>query len=231
MPRRPRQYLPGLSYHVRQRGNNRQACFFEINDRQVYVDLLQTVLKRYGVSLHAYVLMTNHVHLLMTPATIDGISRAMQVLASRYAYHINKTHGRTGSLWEGRHKSSAVESDRYLLACYRYIEMNPVAANLVRRPEHYPWSSYAANALLHENQLITPHVSYLALGKDATARCAHYRRLFDERLSTAEVENIQMAMHYCLPLGGKAFCAEVEQQLGRKLGQRGRGRPKKTVKK
>ncbi len=126
MPRRPRQYLPGMPYHVRQRGNNRQACFFENDDRRVYLNLLQTVLKRYDVSLHAYVLMTNHVHLLMTPVAADGVSRSMQVLASRYAHHINKKYGRTGSLWEGRHKSSAVQSDRYLLTCYRYIEMNPV---------------------------------------------------------------------------------------------------------
>ena len=115
MPRRLRQYLPGMPYHVRQRGNNREACFYCDDDQRFYLELLQTMLERYSVALHAYVLMTNHVHLLMTPEYDDGISQVMKVVASRYAYHINKTYGRTGTLWEGRHKSSVVDTESYLL--------------------------------------------------------------------------------------------------------------------
>lgn len=229
MPRRPRQYLPGMPYHVRQRGNNREACFHHPDDRLIYLDLLGSALKRYEVSLHAFVLMTNHVHLLMTPQDGEGISQVMKVVASRYAYHMNKSYQRTGTLWEGRHKSSVVDTDKYLLTCYRYIEMNPVAAHMVNTPEQYPWSSYSFNALGQEDDLVTPHAIYLALGKTPAERLASYQDLFDDRISLNEVEKIRKALHYCLPLGEDAFCSEVEKRLGRKLGQAKRGRPRKGI--
>jgi putative transposase len=147
MPRKPRMYLPGVPAHVVQRGNNRAACFFTDDDYQFYLECLGQGLRRYRVELHAYVLMTNHVHLLLTPEDADGISRLMQHLARLYVLYINKTYGRSGTLWEGRHKASLVQADRYLLTCYRYIELNPVAAGMARCPEQYRWSSYGWHAL------------------------------------------------------------------------------------
>ena len=146
MPRRPRMYLPGLLYHIVQRGNNREACFFDPDDYQRYLEFLVESLHRYDVSLHAYVLMTNHIHLLMTPKNKEGISRVMKVVGSRYAQYMNKKYNRTGTLWEGRHKPSVIDSQTYLFTCYRYIELNPVAAGMVARPEEYQWSSYGVNA-------------------------------------------------------------------------------------
>ena len=131
MPRRARSYVAGLPYHIVQRGNNREVCFFEVADYRCYLDWLSLALNRYRVSLHAYVLMTNHGHFLMTPGSETGISNVMKVVGSRYARYMNRTYGRSGTLWEGRHKASAVDSESYLLKCYRYIELNPVAAGMV----------------------------------------------------------------------------------------------------
>lgn len=140
MPRRPRQYLPGMPYHIVQRGNNREVCFFDIEDYECYLDLLSAMLKRYGAQLHAYVLMTNHVHFIMTPEEKDSISQLTKVVGSRFAQYMNRTYHRTGTLWEGRHKSSVIDSESYLLTCYRYVELNPVIAGMIERPEEYRWS-------------------------------------------------------------------------------------------
>lgn len=141
MPRKPRMYLPGVPAHVVQRGNNREACFFQDEDYQFYLAVLGDALKRYRVQLHAYVLMTNHVHLLMTPTDESGISRVMQHLGRLYVLYVNRTYRRSGTLWEGRHKSSLINATEYLLTCYRYIELNPVRAGMVAVPEEYRWSS------------------------------------------------------------------------------------------
>ena len=134
-------YLPGVPSHVVQRGNDRQACFFEQENHLFYLDCLGQACRRYEVVLHAYVLMTNHVHLLMTPVTELGISRVMQLVGNRYVQYINKSYRRTGTLWEGRHKASLIDAERYLLTCYRYIELNPVRAGMVMHPGDYAWSS------------------------------------------------------------------------------------------
>ncbi|QKQ27821.1 transposase [Candidatus Reidiella endopervernicosa] len=128
MPRRERMYLSGLPCHIVQRGNNREACFVDAENYQYYLSLWKTCAKRYGVSVHAYCLMTNHIHFLVTPDTEESISKAMSVVGSRYAYYFNRTYRRSGTIWEGRHKSSLVQSERYLLTCMRYIELNPVVA-------------------------------------------------------------------------------------------------------
>ena len=146
MPRRARMYLPGLPYHVVQRGNNREPCFVEPENYQFYLELWKEWAQRYGIAVHAYCLMTNHIHFLVTPESEDSISRASRVIGSRYAYYFNKSYKRSGTVWEGRHKSSLVQTDRYFLLCCRYIELNPVAANMVARPEQYKWSSYLVNA-------------------------------------------------------------------------------------
>ena len=146
MPRKPRMYLAGVPCHVVQRGNNRDTCFFADDDCQFYQEALGDACRRYPVDVHAYVLMTNHVHLLMTPHTIEGVSRVMQSLGRRYVQYINRAYRRCGTLWESRHKASLVDAEQYLLACYRYIELNPVAARVVKHPSDYRWSSFACNA-------------------------------------------------------------------------------------
>ena len=146
MARRPRMYKPGYTYHIVQRGNNRQPCFTEPENYFVYLKYLGEVLRRYGGSMHSYCLMTNHVHLLITPETESSISLLMKVLNSRFVMYMNKKYSRTGSIWEGRHKSSAIDSEQYLLRCYSYIELNPVRANMVESADLYPWSSIHSNA-------------------------------------------------------------------------------------
>ena len=151
MPGRKRMYLAGLPYHLVQRGNNREVCFVEPENYQYYLQLWKECSKRYRIAVHAYCLMTNHIHFLVTPENSDSISRAMSVIGSRYAYYFNKTYKRTGTIWEGRHKSSLIQSDRYFLTCCRYIELNPVVAGMVNKPEEYKWSSYLANAWARES--------------------------------------------------------------------------------
>ena len=177
MPRKPRMYVPGIPCHVIQRGNNRDACFFTEEDYHFYLGCLQDACKANHVDVHAYVLMTNHVHMLMTPDSTEGISRVMQSLGRRYVQHINLTYHRCGTLWESRHKASLVDAEYYLLACYRYIELNPVAAQIVDHPGAYPWSSYSTNAYGKTNELITPHPVFLQLGTSAKVRQENYREL------------------------------------------------------
>ena len=139
MPRRARAYLPDMPYHIVQRGNNRETCFFQADDYQSYLVLWREISARYGVAVHAYCLMTNHIHFLVTPRTEDGNFRTMSVVGSRYAFSVKRKLKRTGTLWEGRHKGSLVDSDNYLLACYRCIEQNPVRAKMVSHPSEYEW--------------------------------------------------------------------------------------------
>jgi putative transposase len=155
-------YAPRVPAHMVQRSNNRNACFFCDDDYQHYKTLLLQSTKRYGAELHAYCLMTNHVHLLLTPLAEDSISRVLQHVGRQYVQYINKTYKRTGTLWEGRHKSSLIDAENYLLTCYRYIGLNPVAANIVIQPQDYQWSSYNANAWGKSELLITPHKIYLS---------------------------------------------------------------------
>ena len=141
MPRKPRFFLPNIPVHAIQRGNNRQAIFFDESDYRMYLSWLKVAAEKYGCQIHAYVLMTNHVHLLITPEHRDSLSRLFQYVGRYYVSYVNNTYGRTGTLWEGRYKASVVEEEHYLLSCYRYIELNPVRAGMVKRPEdYYPWS-------------------------------------------------------------------------------------------
>jgi putative transposase len=171
MPRKPRFFLSGVPVHVVQRGNNRQAIFFEAGDYRAYHGWLKAGARRYRCAIHTHVLMTNHVHLLITPEDAQAVSRMMQYVGRRYVPYINYEYGRTGTLWEGRFKSSAVDSQAYLLTCMRYIELNPVRAGMVKAPGDYRWSSYGANALGDSDDLVTPHGLYTALGADGEARC------------------------------------------------------------
>lgn len=226
MPRRTRMYLPGLPYHLTQRGNNREACFIEPDNYQYYLELWQEVARRYGVAVHAYCLMTNHIHFLVTPQSPTAISNTMKVVGSRYARYINLRYKRTGTVWEGRHYSSLIQSEKYLLICHRYIELNPVRAGMVVRPEEYRWSSYGANAWGDES-LLMPHEEYLMLGLDIESRCHAYRELFQHQLGEADLHRVRKAAHYSQPVGDDRFRQQIEQQYGIKLGQAKRGRPKK----
>lgn len=228
MPRRRRMYLRHVPCHVVQRGNNRQPTFFDLEDRLYYLDCLAEASARHAVAVHAYVLMTNHVHLLMTPREApEGISRVMQSLGRRYVQHVNVRHGRTGTLWESRHKASLVEGDTHLLACSRYIESNPVRARMVEAPGDYPWSSYPANAHGVPTRCpVVPHSAYLGLaaGSDDCRRA--YRELFSDDCGGDQNGAIRTALATSLPYGSEDFRAQVEQVLGRGLGQPCRGRPK-----
>lgn len=226
MPRRARMYLPGLPYHIVQRGNNREACFIEPENYLFYLELWKELSARYGVAVHAYVLMTNHVHFLVTPNNETAISSTMKVAGSRYAQYINKKYRRTGTLWEGRHRASLVQSDRYLLACMRYIELNPVRAQMVARPEEYRWSSYGTNAWGDQSWL-RHHEEYLRLGSTSATRGHAYRELFRVNLSEEDLHLFRKAAHYCQPVGSDRFRQQIERKYGIKLGYMERGRPGK----
>lgn len=224
MPRKPRMYLPGVPAHVVQRGNNRNACFFADADYRHYLECLRQGLRRYQVRLHAYVLMTNHVHLLMTPIDTDGISRLMQHIGRLYVDYVNRTYRRTGTLWEGRHKASLVNAEDYLMTYYRYIELNPIAAGMVQRPEQYPWSSYAWHAWGKPNDLISDHPLYDGLGLDTGARQHAYRELFRHSIQNEAIHAIRESTRFCYPLGNDRFRAQIEISLGRRVGEKRRGR-------
>ena len=225
MPRKPRMYLAGVPCHVVQRGNNRDACFFADDDYRFYREALGDACRRYRVDVHAYVLMTNHVHLLMTPQTSEGVSRVMQSLGRRYVQYVNRTYRRCGTLWESRHKASLVDAEEYLLVCYRYIELNPVAAGMVSHPGDYRWSSFACNAWGERDDLLSPHPLYLALAECPSSRQSCYRDLFASHLSVELVHEIRTALDFSMPLGNDRFRQQIEGALGRTIGQAGRGRP------
>ena len=231
MPRRRRMYLRHVPCHVVQRGNNRQPTFFALEDRLYYLDCLAEACARHAVAVHAYVLMTNHVHLLMTPREApEGISRVMQSLGRRYVQHVNARHGRTGTLWESRHKAGLVEGDAHLLACSRYIEANPVRARMVEAPGDYPWSSYPANAHGAPTRCpVVPHAAYLGLASGPDACRSAYRELFTADCRGDQTGAIRAALAMSLPYGSESFRAHVEKSLGRGLGQPYRGRPRSSA--
>lgn len=217
MARQPRFVIPGQPQHVIQRGNNRQPTFFADEDYQFYLKCLQEAAERYECAVHAYVLMTNHVHLLISPSDVDGIVRTLQHVERRYVRYINYTYRRSGTLWEGRYKATLVESERYLLTCYRYIELNPVRANMITHPGDYPWSSYAAHALGNDNRLIQEHALYMALGGNPRVRQLAYRALFDGHIDEKSLADIRQSTNKGWVLGGSKFKAEVETMLQRRV--------------
>jgi len=225
MPRRPRMYLPEIPAHVVQRGNNRQACFFDDVDRQFYLICLERALRRYRVRLHAYVLMTNHVHLLMTPSDEHGISKLMSLVGKDYVMYVNRVRRRSGTLWEGRHKSSLVSAEEYLLNCYRYIELNPVRAGIAKSPGDFPWSSYACHALGRPDRLVQDHSLYMALGRTAVERRQAYREFLGNTSYDREIDAIRAASSRNFPLGDDRFQLQIQATLNRDIGHPSRGRP------
>jgi putative transposase len=228
MPRKPRFFVPGVPAHVVQRGNNRQDIFFDTSDYEVYLSLIKEARDRYSCEVHAYVLMTNHVHLLGSPMEKSSVSNMMQYIGRHYVPYINQKYHRSGTLWEGRFKATLVDTSSYLLACYRYIELNPVRALMVQRPGDYPWSSFRKNGLMEENGLITDHEEYLNLGASPMERASNYRLLFDQGIPDRVLSSIRMHTQSGTPLGNSKFGSEIEATLGTKTGQPSRGRPKRA---
>lgn len=227
MPRRARLAIAGIPWHIIQRGNNRSACFYTDEDRRRYLGTLEELAGRFECSVHAYVLMTNHVHLLLTPWRKQGAAMLMKHLGQRYVQYINRTYRRSGTLWEGRYRSALVQSERYVLACYRYIEMNPVRAEMVRHPRDYRWSSYRANAEDKADGLLKPRQEYLRLGSSKAGRREAYRALFKSGLNAEEVDEIRDATNGNFALGDKRFQQEVERMLKRRVTRAKAGRPRK----
>lgn len=229
MARLGRYFLPDQPLHVIQRGNNRQKIFFSDRDRETYLAWLLAAAREYGCRIHAYVLMTNHVHLLLTPEAADSLPRLMQSLGRRYVRYLNQAHGRTGTLWEGRYRAAPIDSEAYLLACCRYIELNPVRAGMVRHPRLHRWSSHGANALGLPDPLVSPHPLYRALGRSAAERQAAYRALFRERLAESFLDALRGATNGGWALGDAAFKRRVAKVARRRAEPLPRGRPRRDA--
>jgi putative transposase len=227
MARQPRLDLPGIAQHIVQRGVDRRACFEVESDYDNYLTELSDASIKHDCAVHAYVLMTNHVHLLVTPRTLGAVSRMMQAIGRRYVARFNLRHARTGTLWQGRFKAALVGTARYVLTCYRYIELNPVRAQMVDDARDYRWSSHANNALGLPNALISPHADYLRLGTCDPKRRENYRALFHEKLASEQLETLRLNTRQQRVFGTEAFRAQIETQTGRYASVRPRGRPPK----
>ncbi|MES2299160.1 MAG: transposase [Pseudomonadota bacterium] len=230
MPRRARLILPNVPMHLIQRGNNKQACFLATSDYTYYLHWLSQYAPNTGCQIHAYVLMTNHVHLLMSALTATSAAQMMKALGQRYAQYINRTYGRSGTLWEGRYRSCPTQHEAYVLACYRYIELNPVRSRMVDHPADYRWSSYRANAHGEASPFVQSHPVYDALAAEQSARQAAYRALFQSELQTGLIEQIRRATNGNRVLGDHRFAAQVEASLGRRAAEGIPGRPRALAK-
>jgi putative transposase len=225
MPRHARVTMGDVPIHIIQRGNNRGACFFADDDYARYLLHLTELAGAFECAVHAYCLMTNHVHLLLTPRRADGSALLMKHLGQRYVQHVNRTYRRSGTLWEGRFRSCLIDSEPYLLACQRYIELNPVRAAIVRHPRLYRWSSYRANAEGKASHLVMPHEQFRRLGRSAEARREAYRVLFHAALEQGAVEEIRQATNGGFVLGSARFAQEIARALGRRVERGKPGRP------
>jgi putative transposase len=217
MARLSRLVIPGQPLHLVQRGNNRSATFFADEDRRFYCDTLRQAGQRFGCAIHAYALMTNHVHLLITPNDEQGPARMMQAVGRRYVRYINTRYRRTGTLWEGRYKSSLIDSEHYLLVCSRHIELNPVRAAMVADPGQYRWSSYRHSAHGEADLLVTPHAWYRALGSRPADQQAAYRALFETHIEPQTLEAIRCAVNDDAILGRNRFREQLEAELRRRV--------------
>ena len=229
MARLPRFVIPGQPQHVIQRGNNRQSIFRADDDYHFYLEKLAEAAKKHQCDIHAYVLMTTHVHLLVTPHTENGIGKMMQTLGRYYVQYFNHRYQRTGTLWEGRYKATLIDSEQYLLVCMRYIELNPVRAkNMVDHPAKYPWSSYAYNALGKEDPLVTPQIIYRRLGKKAQDKQSAYRQLFRSRIPQATLDGLREATNKSWVMGSNRFKARISKLIGRAVQSSGHGGDRKS---
>jgi putative transposase len=225
MPRRPRLELPGVPLHLTQRGVNRAATFLDEEDFVEYRRFLSDAFTEQGIALHAYVLMTNHVHLLLTPPAAGRLSIAMSRLGQHYVPRFNRRHGRTGTLWEGRFKSCLVDSDRYLLSAQRYIELNPVRAAMVASPEQYRWSSVRTSLAIETDPMLTAHPTYLALAANPVKRGLVYGEWLQQAISADQIRSIRLHLQQERAFGNPRFQQMVEKTLNRPASLRARGRP------
>jgi REP-associated tyrosine transposase len=228
MPRKPRFYLPDVPVHIVQRGHSREPVFFDSQDYATYAYWVSEAAPRYGVSVHAFVLMTNHIHLLVTPSEISSISLFMQYMGRHYVPYINHKYGKTGSIWEGRYKASMVDEEGYFLTVMRYIELNPVRAGMVEAPGHYRWSSFCHNAGTREISFVRGHPVYVSLGKSEEHRYEVYRELFNGHIDPSAIKQIADAWQTGTPLGNQLFRDKIEARLSQRVGQARRGRPRKA---
>jgi len=229
MARLPRYSLPGVPQHVIQRGNNRQPIFADEGDYVAYLNWLKQAADQHGLAIHAYVLMTNHVHLLVTPEREESIGKALQSIGRRYVQYFNHTHGRTGTLWEGRYRATVVQAEDYLLTCSRYIELNPVRAGMVKSPAHYRYSSYRHNAQGRKDPLLIEHEVYRRLGRTIAARCDAYRALFHGAVAEAALDEIREATNKGWALGHDRFRDRIEHLAARRTAPLPRGRPARRL--
>ena len=225
MARLPRLTLPDYPHHVIQRGNNRQAIFASPQDHQTLLDLLRDSAKKFGVEVHAYVLMSNHFHLLVTPRTVDGLPLMMQAVGRRYVRYFNDLHGRSGTLWEGRYRSTVIDSEPYLLACMAYLDLNPVRAGVVAEAGDYLWSSYGHYVGQRIDKLITPHPLLWALGNTPFAREAAYAERVQSGISSAQQTALTDSALKGWALGSAEFVDELEKKTVRRLRKALPGRP------
>jgi putative transposase len=224
----PRFFIPDVPLHVIQRGNNRSAMFADDSDRSFLCGYVQYAMRIHGVSIHAYVLMGNHFHLLVTPQRASSVPKMMQSVGRVYVRYFNDKYGRTGTLFEGRYKAAIVDDEHYLLTCMRYIELNPVRAGLVAEPAEYGWSSFRANAWGSPDALVSPHPLYAALGPTARTRRAVYRELFGTTPTTDELASIRDATQNAWALGSEAFRTRVGS-LARRGERMPTGRPPRAM--
>lgn len=227
MARLPRYFVKGQPQHIIQRGNNRELIFAHDDDYRFYLECLQDAIEKNKLSIHSYVLMTNHVHLLASPEVETSISKTLQSVGRRYVQYFNYTYKRTGTLWEGRYKATVIDSDQYLLTCMRYIELNPVRADMVKKPNGYPWSSYGVNAEGKACKLIKLHDVYKKLGMNEEKRQSAYRQLFQITIGKSDLDALRQATNKGWVLGGDQFRTEIERLSGRRSIAKPRGRPKK----
>jgi putative transposase len=224
--RKPRFTIPGVPQHIVQRGNNREPCFFAPEDYRFYLDSLRESADKFRCAVHAYVLMTNHVHLLVTPGQEGAIGRCLQSVGRRYVRYVNRVYRRSGTLWEGRYKASLIDTETYLLTCYRYIELNPVRAGMVVHPGDYHWSSHRHNAAGQEDEALTPHPEYRRLGPTPELRQHAYRELFRDHLTDSLLHAVRETLNQELVLGSERFKDKIEATLKRRVRPGIAGRPR-----
>jgi putative transposase len=225
MARLPRLTLPGYPHHIIQRGNNRQPIFASSADYQVLLNLLDENARKFEVAIHAYVLMTNHFHLLATPQTADGLPQMMQAVGRRYVRYFNDRQKRSGTLWEGRYRSTLIQTDRYLLACMAYIDLNPVRAGLVEQARDDPWSSHTHFIGQHLDKLVTPHPLYWELGNTPFAREATYADWVQAGISSVQQQALTDAALSGWALGEPDFVADLQKRTARRVAKSSAGRP------
>ncbi|MEP6791599.1 MAG: transposase [Ramlibacter sp.] len=225
MARLPRLTLPGYPHHVIQRGNNRQPIFAAPPDYVALLAMLQESAHKFGVVLHAYVLMSNHFHLLATPDTADGLPQMMQAVGRRYVRYFNQGQGRSGTLWEGRYKATLIQADRHLLACMAYMDLNPVRAGMVAQARDYPWSSHGHYAGLRTDRLVEPHPLFWALGNTPFAREAAYSELVTAGVSEQQQLALTQATLKGWALGDDAYVADLQKRTLRRVSKTRAGRP------